>query len=392
MPRALPSVESVDAAPPRRPAVRLALVVPAAALLVLGLNAGLLLLGLRMPLLERLPDLHAPLLVFGFVGTLISLERAVALRALWAYAAPALIALGMILTLTPAPLVAGQAIVAAGLVVHALQYAAIWKRQPMTATGVQALGAISAVAAAVAWTGGVPPARLVPLFAAFLVLTIAGERLELARIASPGVKAERALLVIGLALAASALVSLTSPVVAVPAAGVVLLALVAWLVRYDIARATVRQTGLPRYVAVCLFAGYAWLAVAGAGWLLGGARVEGAVYDATTHAIFLGFVITMIMAHAPIILPAVLGVAIPYHPALYAPVALLQASLLVRVVAGDAWGSPLALQAGGVGAVAAILLFGATAVTLSLRARAQRAREAQARAAQREGSAQRVSA
>src|SRR5690606_24909555 len=163
----------------------------------------------------------------------------------------------------------------------------------------------------------------------------------------------------------------TMPVVAVPLAGLALLAIVAWLVRYDVARATIRQRGLPKYVAVCLFAGYAWLAVAGVGWLLGGPQTEGPLYDATTHAVFLGFVITMIMAHAPIILPAVLRVRIPFHPVLYLPVVLLQASLLVRVVVGDAWGGVPGLQLSGIGAAAAMVLFGVAAVTLSLRDRAR---------------------
>lgn len=360
------------------------LVLPAAALMVLGLVAGLILMGIGLPLLSaRLPELHSALMVFGFVGTLISLERAVALRAAWAYSAPVLLALGTVLALTPVPVVAGQATIAVGMTAHALQYRAIWARQPMTATAIQGLGAVTGLIAAIVWCGGVPAPRLVPLLAVFLVLTIAGERLELARIASPGIRAERALFALSLALAAAAMLSLTIPTVAVPAAGVVLLALVAWLVRYDVARATVRMTGLPRYVAVCLLTGYVWLAVAGAGWLLGGPRTEGVVYDATTHAIFLGFVITMIMAHAPVILPAVLGVHIPYHPALYAPVALLQLALLVRVVVGDAWGITAGLQAGGIGAAVAMLGFGVTAVVVSLRGRAARPTE---------GSRRRVSA
>ena len=135
-------------------------------------------------------------------------------------------------------------------------------------------------------------------------------------------------------------------------------AIVVWLVRYDVARATIRQRGLPRYVAVCLFAGYGWLAVAGIGWLLGGAQTAGPLFDATTHAVFLGFVITMIMAHAPIILPAVLRVRFPYHPALYVPLVLLHASLAVRVfvsTAVGAWGN-----------AAAIALFIATAAWLVL--------------------------
>ena len=69
-----------------------------------------------------------------------------------------------------------------------------------------------------------------------------------------------------------------------------------------------------------------------------------------------------------VILPAVLGVRIPYHVALYVPVALLQLSLLVRVVVGDAWGLTLGLRAGGIGAAVAILGFGVTVVVVSLRA------------------------
>ncbi len=48
----------------------------------------------------------------------------------------------------------------------------------MTATAVQALGAVAAITAGLAWSGGVRPAYLVPLLATFLILTIVGERLE----------------------------------------------------------------------------------------------------------------------------------------------------------------------------------------------------------------------
>lgn len=353
------------------------LIAPAGALLLLGLYAGLLLIGVPLPAFtDRLAELHAPTLVFGFVGTLIALERAVALRVAWAYTAPVLLALGSLLGLSPAPPAFGATLVVLGMLLHLAQYLAIWRRQAMTATAVQALGVVVGLAAALVWAVGVPPPRLVPLLAVFLVLTIAGERLELARVTAPGLPAERMLFSIAVLLATAALVALTAPVIAVPTAGVLLLALVAWLLRYDVARTLVGHTGLPRFVAVCLLTGYGWLVVAGAGWLLGGNRTDGPVYDATTHAIFLGFVITMIMAHAPLILPAVLQLSIPYHPAMYAPVALLHAGLVLRVVAGDAWGYIPALQLGGAISVAAILLFAATAVTLTLRARRAGRKEA----------------
>jgi len=128
---------------------------------------------------------------------------------------------------------------------------------------------------------------------------------------------------------------------------------------YDLARVTVRQAGLPRYIAACLLSGYAWLA-------LGGTLLAAALaHDAALHAIFVGFVFSMVFGHAPVILPAVLRAAFRYHPILYAPLVALHASLAVRVLVSTpigAWGN-----------AAAIGLFITTAAALVLaRARGQR--------------------
>jgi len=75
------------------------------------------------------------------------------------------------------------------------------------------------------------------------------------------------------------------------------------------------------------------------------------------HAVFLGFVISMVMAHAPVILPAVLRRPLPYRGVMVVPAALLHASLTLRVAVGDARGVEWAWQAGGVLSIVAILLF-----------------------------------
>lgn len=363
---------------PRTTRGRLAIVLPAGVLLILGMYAGVQLLGVSLPGGE-LADRHSVLMVFGFVTTLISLERAVALRKVWPFAAPLFTVAGAFMLLIPVPVASGAWMITIGVSIHALQYVAIWRRQPMMATAIQGLGATVGVISALLWTAGVPIAQLVVLFAVFLILTIAGERLELARLAAPGPAAENMLLAISLLLATAALVSLVIAEIAIPVVGIALLLMVVWLVRYDVIRMTIKQPGLPSFVARCLYLGYGWLVVAGAGWLLGGAQTSGPFYDATTHAVFLGFVITAIMAHAPLILPAVLGVKIPYHPAMYVPVVLLQLSLLVRIVAGDAWDIVLAHQLGGIGSVVAILLFAVTSVTLSVRAALDAAKRSEAR-------------
>jgi hypothetical protein len=82
-----------------------------------------------------------------------------------------------------------------------------------------------------------------------------------------------------------------------------------WLARFDIARRTVRRRGLPRFVTLALLPGYLWLGVGGVLWLRYGAVVAGPAHDAELHALFLGFVFSMIFGHAPVIFPGVLGVA-----------------------------------------------------------------------------------
>ena len=56
-------------------------------------------------------------------------------------------------------------------------------------------------------------------------------------------------------------------------------------------------------------------------------------YDAAVHAIAIGFVLSMIFGHAPIILPAVIGLRVRYSAAVYGPLVLLHLSVLLRVAA-----------------------------------------------------------
>ncbi len=49
---------------------------------------------------------------------------------------------------------------------------------------------------------------------------------------------------------------------------------------------------------------------------------------------FVGFVFAMVLGHAPIILPAVLHVAVSFTRVLYAPLAVLHIGLVLRI-AGD---------------------------------------------------------
>jgi hypothetical protein len=156
---------------------------------------------------------------------------------------------------------------------------------------------------------------------------------------------------------AGVVVSIRVPQLGAHVVGAGLLVLTVWLLQHDVARRTIRQHGLTRYMAVSLLAGYAWLGFAGVVVLLTGIASPGLVYDAALHAIFLGFVMSMVFAHAPVIFPAVLGRPLPYYPRFYVHAVVLHVSVLVRIV-GDLVGGLASWRAwGGLLNAVALALF-----------------------------------
>ena len=364
----------------RRPRWVPPLMAAALVCLLAGLWAALVRLGLPVPAgISSLPQAHGPLMVMGFLGTFIALERAVALGRTWGYLAPAAAGVGGLALSAGAPAEIGEALLGCGGLGLVAIFVAVLRIQPSLHNGVLAAGAACWVVAAGLWLLGWDISRFVPWLAAFLVLTITGERLELSRMG--GTTGRARLLFAGAAgvFAAGLLASLAGgpaavvPGEAVPAGirvtGAGLIALAAWLSRYDIARRTVRGSGVTRYMAAALLAGYVWLAIAGILWAGFGQMADGPAYDAELHAIFLGFVMSMIFAHAPVIVPSVLGRPLPYRPALYVPLALLHLSLALRLAGGDLAGNVQAWQWGGSLNEVAILLFLIMAVALVIRSR-----------------------
>ena len=88
-------------------------------------------------------------------------------------------------------------------------------------------------------------------------------------------------------------------------------------------------------------------------------------YDAALHALLLGFVFSMVFGHAPIILPAVLRVALPYHRSFYVPLQLLHASVALRLL-GDALARFELTRWGALGSALALAAFIAVMITPKL--------------------------
>ena len=338
------------------PALRLPLLAAGFVALALGVGAGLARMGWAFPLTDpQLIAWHGPLMVAGFFGTVISLERAVALAVPWAYVGPLAAALGALALVAAIPLAAMLLFVAAGFALLAASVA-VFLRQRALFTLTPVLGAACWTVGTLLWLAGAAMSAAAPWWIGFLVLTIAGERLELSRFLPPSPFGRMAFALIVAAILCSLIASFAFPRAGAAAQAGGLLALALWLARQDIARRTVRERGLTRFIAVCLLSGYAWLG-AGAMILLADGMFSGSgAHDAGLHAILLGFVFSMVLGHAPIIFPAVTRSAMPYHWSFYVPLALLQASLALRI-AGDLAGVADWRRFGGMANAAALLLF-----------------------------------
>jgi hypothetical protein len=345
--------------------------------LLFGIWAGLLRMGWAWPPVQ--PDLgaaHGPLMVSAFLGTVISLERAVALNVQpasgrpatlsrrWAYLVPLLSALGGLVLITGLSWVWGGRLLilaAAGLVVLFVlivrQHAAIY-------TWTMAAGSVAWLAGNLLLALGRPLYVVAPWWVAFLVLTIAGERLELSRVLRP-TRRTVALFAAGAGFFLGGVaLSLFAYDIGVRLAGLGLVVLAAWLLLFDVARRNLRQRGLTRFIAWCLFSGYFWLGAGGALWLIYGGVPAGPIYDAILHSIFLGFVFAMIFGHAPLIFPSVLGRPMAYLPAFYLPLIALHLSLILRVMGDLLNAVPLRQWGGLLNGVTLLLFLGITAAAM----------------------------
>lgn len=339
------------------PLARLPILLLAMVSLAIGTLAGLARMAVETPVfVETQAGVHGALMIAAFFGTVISLERAVALRLPWPYLAPLSAALGGIGLFTGAPAWWPPMLFIAASAVLVMANGLIFFTQRALFTFTLCLGAIGWLAGNIVWLSGAGIAGAVPFWILFLILTIAGERLELTRFLPPRPTAQRLFVVIlGAASLTAGMISI-APHYGERLLGAVLLFLALWLLRYDIVRRTVRQSGLTRFIAVALLSGYVWLA---AGALLGldGAFAAGHPWrDAALHSFFLGFVFSMVMGHTAIIFPTILRVRMSYHPIFYLPLAMLHFSLLLRLAAnlGSLWELR---QWSGIANAAALLAF-----------------------------------
>ena len=364
---------SAPAAAPRRPRAHAAHAPRSAArpvfmgLLAIALlgaiGGGLLRAGVPLggALLGPAALAHAALMIGVFLGTVIGIERAVAVRRRAAFLAPlSSVAAGPPLLF--GDVAAGAWLLLAASAVFVAVNVLVVRRQPAAHTRLLLLGALAWLVGNAGFVFGAAGEPTFAWWFAFLVLTIAAERLEMTRLMRHRPGAQPLLYAILAAMGVGAAASAFAAAAGGVLYGVALLALAAWLGYYDIARRTALAHGLARYMALCLLSGYVWLGVAGIAWAA--TALGWPARDTALHALGLGFIVAMMMGHAPVILPAVAGIKLHFGKFFYAPLVLLQVSLLLRLVGGAV--DPALRASGAALNAAALLLFAATVAGAAL--------------------------
>lgn len=319
--------------------------------LVVGLWAGLNRIGWALPLTPAVAH-HGSIMVGGFIGTLISLEKVIPLKRRYLFVIPVISAASVVAYLSGLPL--EGMLMQFGASVGMFLILAIYlgnQRNLIYLLMLVGAGAWITASALLFFERSYPAA--VPWWMGFTLLIIVAERLEITQFLPVSHAQKRCLAVVALLYVAGITFGFHGIGRIVTGSSFILIAI--WLLRHDVVRVTISKRGLTRYVAMALLCGYISLLLSGIFFI----SLEGFLaYDALVHTFFIGFVMSMIFAHGPIILPGVLGIiAKPFHPALYVWLVLLHASWIARLCGDQVISNEMRMYSGVAAALAVIGYF-----------------------------------
>jgi len=313
--------------------------------LLAAIWSGWIRIGWNFPI-TNIAAQHGALMVNSFLASLIFLERAVTFRNKWVILLPLLNASSVIAFAFNLPLVAQMVFIggSAGFVLMCLYFIYKFKE---ASNYIFLIGALSLlIGNSILYKINFYPSA-VTWWMGFLLFTIVAERLELSRFLAL-TNFRRNLLWFCVAMVAIGLVwpfhSGGNIIFSIAIASTA-----AWLLKYDMARHSIKVKGQHRYSGLLLIIGYVWLLVTAV--LLPFQNHFAFGYDAVLHSFFIGF------SHAVIILPAITKMPVKiFRPFLYVWFCLMQASLMVRIIA-DMFADVICRKIGGVFNGISILLF-----------------------------------
>jgi len=313
---------------------------------------------------------HGGLMVSSFLGTVIAMERAVAIDLPGTLAVPSLTAIGTLFIIVNVEPGLGILLIAISSVGLLSLFVYIFFVQPSLHNLILIAGAICWIVGNTLWWTHVPIYSLVAWWMGFLVFVIVAERLELNRIVQFSFF-QKGELVSGVLLSLAGMGLQSALPFGSRIMGIGFIVMAIWLIRNDMVRRTLFMGGERAYTGWCLFTGYFWLALGGF-ILLSFPHVRaGFLYDAFLHCVFIGFVFTMIFGHAFIIMPGVMDLDLSYHAGFYLPLVLLEGTLLLRIVGDLTYSGPLRTWS-GLGNGLVIVLFLVMLVETEIRGHLQR--------------------
>jgi hypothetical protein len=329
-----------------------------------GLLAGLRRIGWSLPLTPGAVH-HGALMIGGFLCTLISLEKTIPLKRKILFIIPVLNALTLLI-IVPGWYYAGVGCMIAGAAGIILLFSFYFLSQPNDPSNqVMLAGSVLLLIGNILFAVHRFYPVAVMWWIGFVLFVITGERLELSKFLPVSTNSKRLLLMflflfpLGLVLPQHGIGKYFS--------GVALVGISIWLLKHDVIRIGLWKEGLVKFSAMALLLGNIALLLDGILLVLSGEQVY--TYDSFVHTFFIGYVMTMIFAHGPIILPGVLGISIkPYHPLLYLWLFLLFVSLCLRLFANVILDTELR-KLGGLLSALCIVLYFLTMLTQLIRLR-----------------------
>ncbi|MCC6865633.1 MAG: hypothetical protein IT280_05675 [Ignavibacteria bacterium] len=322
--------------------------------LLTGILTGWFRIGWNLPFVVPSGE-HGALMIGSFLGTLIALERSVSFPNKAALLVPVINSLSIIFFIAETPKIAYVFLMLGGLGMCTIYYIIYMKHGGIHILIMLAGAMCYLIGNAVLFSTSFYP-NAVMWWIAFLFFTITGERLELSRfVILKNVKLKQNVLLILLALLIAGIFQ-PFHTWGGAASAISLIGCAIWLLKFDMAKHSLKKPGQSFYSGLMLTTGYIWLIISGI--LFAAGILFGLFYDASLHAFFLGFVFMMIFAHAPVILPAVLKFKLsPFGKSLYVWYAILNISLIMRILAVFPAATPYKDWAGMINGIAILGFF-----------------------------------
>jgi hypothetical protein len=329
--------------------------------LLSGLWSGLSRIGWNITILPITAH-HGAVMVGGFLGTLIALEKIIPLKRKTLYLIPILNAISVIFFFANQPKIAIYTLVISSTSL-AFVFLYYFRTQRTIIYILMLLGAACWLVGNVLLLTRFFYPLAFPWWTAFALFIIVAERLEIMEFLPVSKLHKNVLIILLLCFVVGVLFSFhgTGNLIC----GLSLIGISLWLMRHDMIAINLKKKNMPKFVAISLLCGYVALLLTGIFFF--SLSDQWLTYDAIVHSFFLGFVFSMIFAHGPIILPAIVGIsATSFNKILYVWLSVLQIAWLVRMFA-DVTVEMEIRKISGLLSVIAILGYFITMATLTIR-------------------------